>query len=164
MLPERPKACSPIQHTRTLTRSTAGMSFLLCPIYLAMVLTPKSCSWDTYRTYYPLMALHSPAEFAQIVDSYVDGWRKNGWMPECRANNLPGWTQGGSSGDNIVGHFAINYHNEASKLGIDLDELYSAMLADGDSNPFEWDVQGREVDVYKFVGSSSGGVLLKAVY
>jgi len=42
------------------------------------------------------MALHSPVEFAQIVDTYIDGWRKNGWMPECRANNLPGWTQGGS--------------------------------------------------------------------
>ena len=41
------------------------------------------------------MGLHSPVEFAQIVDSYIDGWRKNGWMPECRANNLPGWTQGG---------------------------------------------------------------------
>lgn len=41
------------------------------------------------------MALHSPVDFAQIVDSYIDGWRKNGWMPECRANNLPGWTQGG---------------------------------------------------------------------
>ncbi len=48
-----------------------------------------------FRTFYPLMALHSPVEFAQIVDNYIDGWRKNGWMPECRANNLPGWTQGG---------------------------------------------------------------------
>ncbi|KAJ3475019.1 hypothetical protein NLI96_g12105 [Meripilus lineatus] len=105
------------------------------------------CSWDTYRTYYPLMALHSPVEFAQIVDTYIDGWRKNGWMPECRANNLPG-----SSGDNIVGHFAINYHNEAAALGIDLNELYSAMLADGDLKPPQWDVQGREVDAYTQYG------------
>lgn len=42
------------------------------------------------------MSLHSPVDFAQIVDSYIDGYRKNGWMPECRANNLPGWTQGGA--------------------------------------------------------------------
>ena len=41
------------------------------------------------------MALHSPEVYAQIVDSYIDGYRKRGWMPECRANNLPGWTQGG---------------------------------------------------------------------
>ena len=41
------------------------------------------------------MSLHSPVEFAQIVENYIDGYRKNGWMPECRANHLPGWTQGG---------------------------------------------------------------------
>ena len=105
-------------------------------------------------------------EYAQIVDNYIDGWRKNGWMPECRANNLPGWTQGGSqkdfdlfssllitlkgsSGDIIVSHFAVNYHNEAQQLGIDLNELYSAMLTDGDVNPLEWDIEGRQVNVYK---------------
>ncbi|KAG5638061.1 hypothetical protein H0H81_002095 [Sphagnurus paluster] len=107
------------------------------------------CSWDTFRTFYPLLALHSPVEFAQIVDNYIDGWRKNGWMPECRANNLPGWTQGGSSADIIVAHFAVNYHNEADRLGINLDELYSAMLADGDLNPPEWNIEGRQVNVYK---------------
>ncbi|GLB37025.1 putative glycoside hydrolase family 92 protein [Lyophyllum shimeji] len=110
------------------------------------------CSWDTFRTFYPLLALHSPVEFAQIVDSYIDGWRKNGWMPECRANNLPGWTQGGSSADNIVSHFAVNYHNEAGRLGINLDELYSALLADGELNPPEWNIEGRQVNVYKQFG------------
>lgn len=110
------------------------------------------CSWDTFRTFYPLLALHSPIEFAQIVDSYIDGWRKNGWMPECRANNLPGWTQGGSSADNIVSHFAVNYHNEAERLGINLNDLYSALLADGELNPPEWNIQGRQVNVYKQFG------------
>ncbi|KAF9016825.1 hypothetical protein BDZ89DRAFT_930413, partial [Hymenopellis radicata] len=53
------------------------------------------CSWDTFRTFFPLMSLHSPVEYAQIVDAYIDGWRKLGWMPECRTNNVPGYTQGG---------------------------------------------------------------------
>ncbi|KAJ7646924.1 glycoside hydrolase family 92 protein [Roridomyces roridus] len=110
------------------------------------------CSWDTFRTFYPLMSLHSPVEFAQIVDNYIDGWRKNGWMPECRANNLPGWTQGGSSGDVIVGHFATHYHNEAAALGIDLEELYSAAWTDGMVNPPEWDIQGRQSNVYNQYG------------
>ncbi|KII92737.1 glycoside hydrolase family 92 protein [Plicaturopsis crispa FD-325 SS-3] len=110
------------------------------------------CSWDTFRTFYPLLALHSPQDFAQIVDSYIDGYRKLGWMPECRANNLPGWTQGGSSADNIVSHFAVSYHNEAQKLGIDLNELYAALKADGESNPPEWDIEGRQVNVYKQYG------------
>ncbi|ESK92075.1 glycoside hydrolase family 92 protein [Moniliophthora roreri MCA 2997] len=110
------------------------------------------CSWDTFRTFFPFMSLHSPVEYAQIVDTYIDGWRKLGWMPECRANNLPGWTQGGSSGDNIVSHFAIYYHNEAERLGINLEELYSALLADGDINPPEWNTLGRQVNVYKQYG------------
>ncbi|TFY80901.1 hypothetical protein EWM64_g3111 [Hericium alpestre] len=110
------------------------------------------CSWDTFRTFYPLMALHSPQDFAQIVDSYIDGYRKNGWMPECRSNNLPGWTQVGSSGDIIVGHFAVSYHNEAQELGIDLNELYAAQIADGEVNPPEWNIEGRQVNVYKQYG------------
>ncbi|KIM45421.1 glycoside hydrolase family 92 protein [Hebeloma cylindrosporum] len=105
-------------------------------------------SLTPFRTFYPLMALHSPVEFAQIVDNYIDGWRKNGWMPECRANNLPGWTQGGSSADNIVSHFAVYYHNEAARLGINLNELYSALVTDGEVNPPEWNIQGRQVNVY----------------
>ncbi|KAH9858665.1 glycoside hydrolase family 92 protein [Lenzites betulinus] len=117
------------------------------------------CSWDTFRTFYPLMSLHSPVEFAQIVDNYIDGWRKLGWMPECRANNLPGWTQGGSSADPIVGQFAITYHKEAAELGIDLDELYTAMLADAEINPPEWNTLGRQVDVYKQYGYVPFGVL-----
>ncbi|KAI0266724.1 glycoside hydrolase family 92 protein [Gloeopeniophorella convolvens] len=113
------------------------------------------CRWlvpPQFRTFYPLMTLHSPEIFAQIVDSYIDGYRKRGWMPECRANNLPGWTQGGSSGDVIVGHFAINYHNEAQALGIDLQELYAAQVADAEVNPPEWNIQGRQSNVYNHYG------------
>ena len=98
------------------------------------------------------MALHSPVEFAQIVDTYVGGWRKLSWMPECRSNNLSGWTQGGSSGDNIVAQFAVNYHNEAPALGIDLDELYAALVTDGQLNPPEWNILGGQVNVVWHVG------------
>ena len=55
----------------------------------------------------------------------------------------------GSSGDNIVSHFAVNYHNEAKQLGIDLNELYAALLTDGELNPPEWNIEGRQVNVYK---------------
>lgn len=110
------------------------------------------CSWDTFRTFYPLMALHSPVEFAQIVDNYIDSYLKRGWMPDCRANNLPGWTQGGSSADVIIGHFAMTYHEEAEKLGINLEQLYAAMIADAEINPPEWNIQGRQVNVYKQYG------------
>lgn len=55
----------------------------------------------------------------------------------------------GSSADNIVSHFAVNYHNEAQALGIDLNELYAALKADGEDNPFEWNTEGRQVNVYQ---------------
>ena len=55
----------------------------------------------------------------------------------------------GSSGDSIVSHFAVNYYNEARQLGIDLNELYSALVKDGEVTPPDFDTEGRQVDVYK---------------
>ena len=52
-----------------------------------------------------------------------------------------------------MSHFAVNYHNEATRLGINLNELYSALLADGELNPPEWNTAGRQINVYKFVVS-----------
>jgi hypothetical protein len=49
-----------------------------------------------------------------------------------------------------VSHFAVNYHNEAALLGINLADLYSALLADGELNPPEWNTVGRQVNVYKY--------------
>ena len=55
----------------------------------------------------------------------------------------------GSSGDTIVSHFAVNYHNEAQRLGIDLNELYSALVKDGEVSPPDFDIEGRQIDLYK---------------
>lgn len=113
-------------------------------------------SWDTFRTFYPLLCLTSPVEFTQIVDNYVDGGCKNGWIPEWHANYLPSWIQGDRScftplpqhmlkphnrlslsADNSVSRFAMAYRNEAAALGIDLTDLYATMKADGEDNPLE---------------------------
>lgn len=63
----------------------------------------------------------------------------------------PSDAEPGSSADNIVSHFAVNYHNEAQALGVDLNELYAALKADGEDNPPEWDIEGRQVNVYQYV-------------
>jgi hypothetical protein len=34
-------------------------------------------------------------------------------------------------------------------LGIDLAELYAAQIADAEVNPPEWDIQGRQSNIYK---------------
>lgn len=53
----------------------------------------------------------------------------------------------------IVGHFAMLYHNEAEELGIDLEQLYAAMVQDSRINPPEWNIYGRQSNVYKYVRS-----------
>jgi len=109
-------------------------------------------SWDTFRTFYPLLALTSPVEYGEIVENYIDAWRKTGFVPEARCNNLPGWTQGGSNGVNILADFAVKYHNEASKLGVDVNELYAAIRSDGMVNAPEFDAHGRQLNIYREFG------------
>ncbi|KZP16498.1 glycoside hydrolase family 92 protein, partial [Athelia psychrophila] len=114
------------------------------------------CSWGTFQAFYPLLSLTSPVEFAQIVDNY---------MPECRANNLPGWTQGGRSGFPLLaflferGKHRVPFRDDLPPaLGIDLTDLYAAMKADGEDNPLEWNAEGRQVNVYQEYGYVSFAV------
>ncbi|EGG07512.1 family 92 glycoside hydrolase, partial [Melampsora larici-populina 98AG31] len=110
------------------------------------------CSWDTSRTFFPWMNLHSPRESAQLVEGYIDGWRKTGVIPECRSNNLPGYSQGGAHGLNIMADFALKYHKQAADLGVDLHEMYTAMISDAENTPDNWDFGGRQVNVWKKFG------------
>jgi Glycosyl hydrolase family 92 len=112
-----------------------------------------------------LLSLTSPHDYAEIVENYIDGWRKNGWIPECRSNNVgisilsqlvhpnvlqvPGWTQGGSDGVNVLADFAVKYHTEAASLGVSITELYQALRSDGEVGPKEWNIQGRQIGPYK---------------
>lgn len=43
----------------------------------------------------------------------------------------------------------MTYHEEAAALGIDLNDLYSALLADAQNTPANWDIEGRQADAYK---------------
>ncbi|KAK1975065.1 glycosyl hydrolase family 92-domain-containing protein [Colletotrichum cereale] len=110
------------------------------------------CSWDTYRTLFPLMALTSPREMAQIVDTYVDGWRREGWLPECRANNVRGWVQGGNNAVPIVADFVVKYAAHAAELGISLDGFWDALAHDINEAPPNWDYAGRRVETYNKIG------------
>ena len=107
------------------------------------------CSWDTYRTLFPLMALTSPREMAQIADSYVDGWRREGWLPECRANNVPGWTQGGNNAVPVVADFLVKYAAHAGELGVDPDAFWQALEHDVEAAPPNWDYAGRRQESYR---------------
>lgn len=45
---------------------------------------------------------------------------------------LPGSTQGGSDGTNVLADFAVKYHTEATSLGVKITELYRALKSDGE--------------------------------
>lgn len=116
------------------------------------------CSWDSYRTFFPFMSLSAPREFAQIVDAYVDGWRKEGWIPECRANLVPGYTQGGSHGVMIIADFVAKYFDEAEELGLNLNDAYEAIFKDAFVTPPQWLTFGRQVGAFQEFGYTPFGV------
>ncbi|KAK8062688.1 hypothetical protein PG997_014785 [Apiospora hydei] len=98
------------------------------------------------------MALTSPREMAQITDTYVDGWRREGWLPECRANNVLGWTQGGNNAVPIVADFIVKYAAHAAELGVDMDEFWGALEHDVEATPENWDYTGRRQESYQTLG------------
>ncbi|CAK5262259.1 unnamed protein product [Mycena citricolor] len=102
------------------------------------------CSWDTFRTVHPLLSLLSPVEWSEIINAYVDGWRHTGYIPECRANTMPGYVQGGSDGMVPVGDFAVKYGAHASKLGVPADDLFQALLDTAQNTPSDWYTIGRQ--------------------
>ncbi|KAI0082118.1 hypothetical protein K474DRAFT_1741752 [Panus rudis PR-1116 ss-1] len=110
------------------------------------------CSWDTFRTVHPLLSLTSPYEWADIVSSYIDGWRNTGYIPECRANTKAGYVQSGSDGMPILGDFAVKYADHAEDLRVNTDDLYQALVDTAENTPPDWYRVGRQNTAWKQFG------------
>ncbi|PFH46413.1 glycoside hydrolase family 92 protein [Amanita thiersii Skay4041] len=110
------------------------------------------CNWDTYRTLYPLMSLHDPVTFARIVRGMVDIQKNEGWLPECRGATAMHFIQGGSNADPILGEFFVKFGDHAAALGVSAEDLYNALLADAELQPPNWNLQGRQADIWKQLG------------
>lgn len=118
------------------------------------------CTWDTYRTFFPFLSLTSAYDYADIVENYVDAWRVNGWVPECRANNVPGLTQSGSHGVMVIGDYLAKY-GDAVKKGLlpgNIKDAYDAVYKDAYVTPEDWNSYGRQVGVYAQYGYVPFGV------
>ncbi|KAJ3768583.1 glycoside hydrolase family 92 protein [Lentinula raphanica] len=107
------------------------------------------CNWDTYRTLYSFMALHDPMTFSRIVRGMIDIQKHEGWLPECRGATAMQFIQGGSNGDPILGEFFVKFSNQAAALNVSADDLYTALLADAELQPPNWNLQGRQADAWK---------------
>ncbi|KAF8591001.1 glycoside hydrolase family 92 protein [Ramaria rubella] len=110
------------------------------------------CSWDTFRTVHPLLSLLSPIEWGGIVSAYVDGWRHTGFIPECRSNTKDGYVQGGSDGMPVLGDFAVKYGQHASTLGVDPEDLWTALVDTAENTPPDWYTIGRQNTAWKLFG------------
>jgi predicted alpha-1,2-mannosidase len=72
--------------------------------------------WDTYRTSHPLITLIDPNRQSEIVNSLLDIYKYDDYMPDARSGNCNGRTQGGSNAEVLIadayskGLSGINYH------------------------------------------------------
>ncbi|KAH9922159.1 glycoside hydrolase family 92 protein [Amylocystis lapponica] len=110
------------------------------------------CNWDTFRTLYPLYSLHDPVDFARIVRGMINIQQHEGWLPECRGATVKQWIQGGSNGDPILGEFFVKFYQYADALNVSASALYTALLADAEDQPPNWDLQGRQANLWKSLG------------
>jgi hypothetical protein len=47
----------------------------------------------------------------------------------------------------------IRFANQLAALNVSGDTLYAALLADAESQPPDWDLQGRQVNIWKTLGT-----------
>ena len=54
--------------------------------------------------------------------------------------------------DPVLGEFFVKYGKQAKSLGVSPEDLYTALLADAEKLPPNWNLQGRQIDVWKSLG------------
>lgn len=97
------------------------------------------CLWDTYRTNHPLLTLLAPERETDIVNSLIDIYKHDGYMPDGRSGDSNGRTQGGSNAEMVVADALLK-----DLPGINYEEALEAMLKDAEVDPgAEARVHGR---------------------
>ena len=86
--------------------------------------------WDTYRTSTPLITLIDPKREAEIVNSLLNIYKREGYMPDARSGDCNGRTQGGSNAEVVIAD-AFTKGVE----GIDYNFALEAMLKDAEVDP-----------------------------
>jgi predicted alpha-1,2-mannosidase len=86
--------------------------------------------WDTYRSSHPLITLISPSQQVSIVNSLLDIYKNDGYMPDARSGNCNGRTQGGSNGEVMIADAYVK-----GLKGINYGQALMAMLKDATVPP-----------------------------
>ncbi|MDE6339450.1 MAG: GH92 family glycosyl hydrolase [Muribaculaceae bacterium] len=86
--------------------------------------------WDTYRSSSPLITLIDPEREAEIVNSLINIWKRDGYMPDARSGNSNGRTQGGSNAEIVLADAFVK-----GLKGIDYEQALLAMRKDAEVDP-----------------------------
>lgn len=86
--------------------------------------------WDTYRSSSPLITLLDPKREAAIVNSLLNIYRREGYMPDARSGDSNGRTQGGSNAEVVIADAFVK-----GLEGIDYEYALEAMLKDAEADP-----------------------------
>jgi len=86
--------------------------------------------WDTYRTLHPLLTLVWEKRQVDIVNSLVDIYKFDKYMPDARSGNDNGRTQGSSNCDILIADAFVK-----GLTGIDYETAFKAMIKNAEVSP-----------------------------
>ncbi|KAI2627197.1 glycoside hydrolase family 92 protein [Xylaria nigripes] len=96
------------------------------------------CLWDAFRVQHPLLTILDPDAQVQMVNSLIDMYENEGWLPDCHMSVSKGWTQGGSNADVVLVDAYVK-----NLTGIDWGLALKAIIQDAEVEPLEWAFHGR---------------------
>ena len=94
--------------------------------------------WDTYRTSTPLLGIYYPEIQRDIVNSLLNIYKNEGYMPDARSGDCNGRTQGGSHAEVVIADAMARGLD-----GIDYELALKAMLKDAEVAPADDEKEGR---------------------
>lgn len=74
-----------------------------------------------------------------MVQSLLDTYKHEGWLPDCHMSLCKGWTQGGSNADIVI----VDAYVKNLSSTIDWELALEAIVNDAENEPLEWSVHGR---------------------
>ncbi|KAM4063088.1 glycosyl hydrolase family 92 protein [Hirsutella rhossiliensis] len=99
------------------------------------------CIWDGFRVQHPLLTIIDPQAQAQMIQSLLDTYKHEGWLPDCHMSMCQGWTQGGSNADILLVDAYVK--NISASSPIDWALALEAVMVDAEREPLEWSHHGR---------------------
>lgn len=94
--------------------------------------------WDLYRSVFPLLTILDPVILSELINSLIDIYKHEGYLPDCRMSLCKGFTQGGSNADVLIGDAYVKRVS-----GINWNDAYKAVVKDAEVEPLNWSVEGR---------------------